>query len=200
MRQKRTVQSSIFDLYAEHEIGRELEAMSDWLDGHPEILDWMTPELCRADVKETGREGLSVESILRCAILKQHRQLSYEALAFYLEDSRSFQAFARLPLRLKPKKSALQRGISALSEASWERINRLMLQDAQTQKIERGRQVRVDSTVTEAPVHAPTDSSLLWDAVRTQVRLMEQAQGLAGETRLTWRNHQRVAKQRAHQI
>ena len=31
MRQKRTVQSSIFDLYAEHEIGRELEAMSDWL-------------------------------------------------------------------------------------------------------------------------------------------------------------------------
>ena len=83
MRQKRTVQSSIFDLYAEHEIGRELEAMSDWLDGHPEVLDWMTPELCRADVKETGREGLSVESILRCAILKQHRQLSYEALAFY---------------------------------------------------------------------------------------------------------------------
>ncbi len=43
MRQKRTVQSSIFDLYAEHEIGRELEAMSDWLDGHPEIMHWMTP-------------------------------------------------------------------------------------------------------------------------------------------------------------
>lgn len=200
MRQKRTVQGSIFDLYAEHEIGRELKAMSDWLDGHPEILDWITPELCRTDVKETGREGLSVESIVRCAILKQHRQLSYDALAFYLEDSHSFQAFARLPLRLQPKKSALQSGISAIGEASWERINRLMLQDANTQKIERGRQVRVDSTVTETPVHAPTDSSLLWDAVRTQVRLMEQAQELAGETRLTWRNHRRVAKKRAYQI
>jgi IS5 family transposase len=200
MRQKRTVQGSIFDLYAEHEIGRELKAMSDWLDSHPEVLDWIASDLCRAETKETGREGLSVESILRCAILKQHRQLSYEALAFYLEDSLSFRAFARLPLRLRPKKSVLQNGISAIGAASWERINRLMLLDAKAQKIERGRTVRVDSTVTETPVHAPTDSSLLWDAVRTQVRLMEQAQELAGTMRLDWRNHRRVAKKRAYQI
>jgi len=200
MRQKRTVQSSIFERYADHEIGRELSAMSDWLDAHPEILDWIAPELCGVGVKETGREGLSVESILRCAILKQHRQLSYEALAFYLEDSNSFQAFARLPLGLRPKKSVLQRGGSAIGDANWERINRLMLQDAKAQKVERGRMVRVDSTVTETPIHAPTDSSLLWDAVRTQVRLMEQAQELAGETRLDWCNHRRVAKKRAYQI
>ena len=32
MREKRTVQRSIFEAYAEHEIGRELKAMSDWLD------------------------------------------------------------------------------------------------------------------------------------------------------------------------
>ena len=200
MRQKRTAQASIFDLYAEHEIGRELKAMSDWLDEHPEILDWITPELCCADIKETGREGLSVESILRCAILKQHRQLSYEALAFYLEDSHSFQAFARLPVGLRPKKSVLQKGVSAISDASWERINRLMVCDANVQNIERGRVVRVDSTVTETPVHAPTDSTLLWDAVRTQVRLMEQAQVLAGQTRLDWCSHWRVAKKRAYQI
>ena len=46
----------------------------------------------------TGRRGLSAESVLRCAVLKQHRQLSYEELAFYLQDSASFQAFARLPV------------------------------------------------------------------------------------------------------
>lgn len=82
MRQKRTVQGSIFDLYAEHEIGRELKAMSDWLDRNPEILDWIAPDLCRAEIKETGREGLSVESIVRSAILKQHRQLSCEHWPF----------------------------------------------------------------------------------------------------------------------
>ncbi len=34
MRQERTVQASLFDLFAEHEIGRELKAMSQWLDEH----------------------------------------------------------------------------------------------------------------------------------------------------------------------
>lgn len=38
MREKRTVQASIFEAYAEHEIGRELKAMSDWLDQHLDLL------------------------------------------------------------------------------------------------------------------------------------------------------------------
>ncbi len=38
MREKRTVQSSIFHFFADHEIGRELQAISNWLDSHPEIL------------------------------------------------------------------------------------------------------------------------------------------------------------------
>jgi len=35
----------------------------------------------------TGRLGLSAEQVLRCAILKQYRQLTYEELTFHLEDS-----------------------------------------------------------------------------------------------------------------
>ena len=38
MRQERTVQASIFDLFADHEIGRELKAMSQWLDEHRELI------------------------------------------------------------------------------------------------------------------------------------------------------------------
>ena len=106
MRQKRTVQSSIFDVYAEHDIGRELKAMSDGLDAHSEILEWVAEDLCRPAAKHTGRIGMSAESIPRCAILKQYRQLSDEELAFFLEDSLSLQAFARLPLSVRPKKSA----------------------------------------------------------------------------------------------
>ena len=82
MRQERTVQASIFDLFAEHEIGRELKAMSQWLDEHRErLLGSVANDLRRHGVKETGREGLPAESVLRCALLKQHRQLSYEELA-----------------------------------------------------------------------------------------------------------------------
>ncbi len=39
MRQKRLLQASLFDVFANHEIGRELKAMSEWLDGHRALLD-----------------------------------------------------------------------------------------------------------------------------------------------------------------
>ncbi len=96
MREKRTVQSSIFDRYAEHEIGLELKAMSEWLDKNRDLLDWVAADIKQRNVEETGRKGLSVESVLRCALLKQYRQLSYDELVFCLMDSTSCQTFARL--------------------------------------------------------------------------------------------------------
>ncbi len=38
MRQEHTVQATLFDLYAAHEIGRELKAMSQWLDDNCDLL------------------------------------------------------------------------------------------------------------------------------------------------------------------
>src|ERR1700674_594677 len=130
MRQERTVQASIFDLFAGHEIGRELKAMSQWLDDHRAVVGLGAQDLRRHGLKETGRQGLPAESVLRCGLLKQHRQLSYEELAFHLEDSASFRAFARLPLSWTPKKSVLHKTISAIGAASWEAINRAVLSSA----------------------------------------------------------------------
>src|ERR1700693_4946131 len=180
MRQERTVQASIFDLFAGHEIGRELKAMSQWLDEHPVLVNQVAEDLRRHGVKETGRQGLPAESVLRCGLLKQHRQLSYEELAFHLEDSASFRAFARLPLSWTPKKSVLHKTISVIRAETWEAINRAVLVSAREEKIEPGRMVRVDSTVTAALMHEPSDSSLLWDAVRVMTRLLRVADTLAG--------------------
>src|SRR5688572_33191325 len=109
MRQERTVQASIFDLFAQHEIGGELKKASKWLDEHPTLLGLVAADLRRDGVQETGRHGLPAEAVLRCALLKQYRQLSYEELAFHLEDSASFRAFARLPWAWSPRKSVLQK-------------------------------------------------------------------------------------------
>ena len=38
MRQKRTIQASLFDLFSDHQIGRELSGMSNWLDGHTDLF------------------------------------------------------------------------------------------------------------------------------------------------------------------
>jgi IS5 family transposase len=199
MRQERIIQTSLFDLYAGHEIGRELKTMSRWLDEHPALVGLVANDLRRLGVKETGRQGLPAESALRCGLLKQHRQLSYEELAFHLEDSSSFRAFARLPVSWTPKKSVLHKTISAIQSGTWEAINRAILADAQEQRIESGKVVRLDSTVTAALMHDPSDSSLLWDAVRVMTRLLTDADALSGGA-LAWRNHHRAAKKRARAI
>ena len=200
MRQERTTQVSLFDGFAGHETGRELKAMSEWLDGHRELLDLVTKDLCRRRVTNTGRHGLPAESALRCGLLKQHRQLSYEELAFHLEDSASFRSFARLPVAWTPKKSVLQKTIGAIRAETWEAINQTLLGGARRQKVEDGSVVRQDSTVTAALMHEPSDSSLLWDAVRVMVRLLKEADGLFGGGALVWRDRCRAAKKRARAI
>ena len=143
MRQERTIQASLFDLFADHEIGRELKAMSRWLDEHAELVALVARDLRRRGVKDTGRHGLSADSALRCALLKQHRQLSYEELAFHLEDSASFRAFARLALSWTPKKSVLHKTISAIAAQTWEAINRSVLASASSEKVESGEVIRI---------------------------------------------------------
>jgi len=197
MRQERIIQATIFEVFAEHEIGRELKAISQWLDEHRALLSLAARDLRRHGIQETGRHGLSAEAVVRCALLKQYRQLSYEELAFHLEDSASFRAFARLPLSWSPRKSVLHKTISAISATSWEAINRAVADSARQEKLESGAMVRIDSTVSQVLKHAPTDSSLLWDAVRVMVRLLKQASALPGAPSIIWRNHRRLAKKRA---
>ena len=170
------------------------------LDEHRDLLGLVARDLVRHAVKATGRQGLPAEAVLRCALLKQYRQLSYQELAFHLEDSASFRAFARLPWSWSPQKSVLQKTISAIRPQTWEQINRALLSNARRAKVEDGSVVRLDSTVTSALMHEPSDSSLLWDAVRIMVRLLKQADGLIGNGGFAWRDHQRAAKRRAYAI
>src|SRR6201997_4008172 len=90
MRQEHTVQATIFEVFARHEIGCALQAISQWLDEQRRLGSLVADDLRRQGVRETGRRGLPAETVLRCALLKQQRQLSYEELAFHLEDSASF--------------------------------------------------------------------------------------------------------------
>ena len=49
-------------------------------------------------------------------------------------------------------------------------------------------------------MHEPSDSSLLWDAVRVMVRLLKRADTLVGGPGSSWRDHCRAAKNRARKI
>jgi len=123
MRQERTIQATISEVFAEHEIGCALKAISEWLDGQRPLVSLVARDLRRQGVRETGRRGLPAETVLRCGVLKQQRQLGYEELAFHLEDSLSFRAFARLPLAWSPKKSVLHQTVGAIRPQTGEAVN-----------------------------------------------------------------------------
>src|SRR6202030_3569637 len=80
---------------------------------------------------------------------------------------------------------------SAIRAETWEAINRILLASARQAKVETGKVIRLDSTVTAALMHDPSDSSLLWDGVRVMARLLKAADALIGG--LVWRNHRRAA-------
>lgn len=167
--------------------------MSDWLDAHPQLLDQVARDVRSCGGSTRGRSGLTIDSVLRCAILKQYRQVDYRTLAFYLRDSVSFIEFARLRPGHKPSKSTLQGLISAIRGATWEALQHNLLEDARARGVESGELIRIDATATETAILAPSDSGLLYDSVRVMVRLLRSARS-HGE--VSFRNHQRQAKRR----
>ena len=72
MRQERTAQATIiFEVFARHEIGCELKAISQWLDSQRALVSLVAGDLRRHGLRETGRRGLPAETVLRCALLKR---------------------------------------------------------------------------------------------------------------------------------
>ena len=196
MRQKLTRQMSIFSVTMRHDIGKELAAFSEILDATPKMLDLVYADLTKASRNDTGREGMTAEQVLRCVALKQYRSLSYEELAFHLEDSKSFRAFARLEMGQYPSSSSLQENIKPLSEETWEAVHECLMQYALETGIENGRKVRIDSTVVESNIHDPSDSTLLWDGIRVITRWLEEGHALAPRPDYRYCDHCRVVKKR----
>jgi IS5 family transposase len=194
MRETHTAQQSIFQPSTDHEIARELERMSSWLDSQPALLDLVATDIRAKKGSSCGRRGLTIDSILRCAILKHYRQVNYRTLAFYLRDSVSFISFARLNAVQRPSKSTLQELISAIRPQTWEEMRQRLVLQACASGIENGEVVRIDATATDTAILEPSDSGLLYDSVRIMVRLLQQARRKSVQVRFS--NHQRKAKRR----
>jgi IS5 family transposase len=174
MREKSKKQLPLMHLTTDHPQARELEAISRILDAEPTIAAVVHQDLCRGRaLTATGANGMSAEQVLRAAILKQMFGYSYELLPFHLMDSISLRGFCRIGIADKGfKKSALAKNIKRISPATWEQINRMLVHHGNEQKLETGRKVRVDCTVMESNIHAPTDSTLLFDCVRVLARVL----------------------------
>jgi hypothetical protein len=70
MRETLNPQTSIFENYGENETGRQLIIISDILDANSSIIDLAAKVIVNPKTEETGRNGLTVETIIRAGLLK----------------------------------------------------------------------------------------------------------------------------------
>src|SRR5260370_12126639 len=80
MRQERTVQATIFEVFAGHEIGCELKAISQWLDRQRVLVSLVAGDLPRHGLRETGRPGLPARAGLPRLPPNQHPPVRFHKL------------------------------------------------------------------------------------------------------------------------
>jgi IS5 family transposase len=182
----------------DHLRAEELGAVSRILDRNPIINEMAFNDLTRnVNNKGTGACGMTAEQVVRAAVIKQAEGYSYQGLAFHIVDSTTYRRFCRIGINDKGfGKSALCNNIKALSPETWEAINHVLIGEAKDKGIEKGREVRTDCTVVSSNIHAPTDSSLLWDSVRVLTRILTKAKDLFPGIGIQVNDHTKRAKRR----
>jgi len=175
----------------------EYKLMSQVLDDACDAVQAVYACLMRQGQRaDRGRATLTAEQVLRILVVKQLENLSYEQLEFALADSSTFRTFCRLPQGLTPTKSVLHRCLKGLDEACLQLVHQAVLSVGLNDGIESGDRMRADCTCTETNIHAPFDSSLLWDSCRVLTRLTHRARMVGGVT-LPFTDHSRKAKHHA---
>lgn len=176
MRQLFQEQHSLAGPIVKHRHAAELERIDRILKENPAVTGLVLQDLTVDVLPGEGRDGMTADQVLRAAILKQLNTFTYEELSFRLADSWTYRSFCGFGcLDPVPGRSTLQRNIKAITAETWEAINRILVGYAERKGIEDGRKIRIDATVTASNIHAPRDSSLLWDSVRVLSRLLRHA-------------------------
>lgn len=205
MRRKRDRQRNLQDLKPNWSRARELAEIDEVLNAHPELCDLVADDLApyRAPKEPTSRagaKGMTAEQVLRVAVLKQLKQWAYRSLWDCIDDSERLRSFCRFGDREIPKFNTLAENVKRIRVETWQAVNAVLVQEAKERKIETGRQVRIDTTGVESPIHHPTDSRLIWDCVRVTTRQMDACRKAFPHVTWTFVNHTRRVKRRVFKI
>jgi IS5 family transposase len=141
---------------------------------HPDVLEPVTPDLLALGKNsQWGRQDSpSVEQVVRAAIYKEVKGLSYAQLEYHQYDSKIAEVF--LQLRRPFTDSTWQKYIGAISASSLTRVFQHIAQVALDEGLEDVRKIRPDTTVIETNIHHPTNNSVLWDGIRISIRILRQ--------------------------
>ncbi len=180
-----------------------LQALADFLDDHAELVTLVHQDLVRGLKRpQTGRDGLSAAQVLRAFVLQRVKAWDLRELRERIADGYTLRLFTTFDSQPVPKHDAFHRAFCRLAPTTVRALNDAVVQAAVALGLEDGAQLRVDTAVVETDIHWPTDSTLLWDAVRVITRLVKRLgahvpsalSGFADRTRRARRRMQEISR------
>ena len=179
-----------------NEYRSKYNAIGGILRKNPSILSAAHRDLGRNLSESRGgrRTKYTSEEILRALIVMFIEGDSYRDVVVRIENSDFLRGFVGLGTRSMMDFTFLSRAFGCLSLRTWEVINERLISYAVAEEKISGDKLRADTTVYEANIHYPTDSSLLWDSYRTLVRLLRYIRKEYPGLGLSYRFHDRKVK------
>ncbi|NQV36283.1 MAG: ISNCY family transposase [Phycisphaeraceae bacterium] len=170
--------------------------LSELLDANPRLLELAHHDWAKLlSYSNKGRRAkFSTEQLLRALIVKFIEQCSYRKTIVLIDISEFLRYFVRLELGRTMDITLLSRAFCYLSAEAVMAMNQVLNDYAVAKEKITGVKQRMDTTVYEANIHYPTDSSLLWDSFRTLARLIRCLQRELPELGLGHRFHDKKVK------
>jgi IS5 family transposase len=125
-----------------------------------------------------GRPSTPVEVILRRLVVKHLYGWSYEATERWVSDSLGLRQFCRVYAEAVPDDTTLLRWANLIQPATLHRRLDHVVALARSLKVTHGRKLRMDGTGVATNIHHPTDSPLLYEAVRGLSRTLGTAKSV----------------------
>lgn len=178
----------------------ELFRMSEELAEVDKLLDderFFAPFKKRFGTR-VGRPTVPIATYLRMMYLKRRYRLGYETLVREVHDSFTWRRFCRLSLEGRvPDSTTLIKLSHKYGEDTLLDLNKALVLKLKEKKVIRGRKFRVDTTVTEADIHYPTDTGLLGDGVKVVTRTVKKLGKLVSGVGKGFVDHTRKVKKMA---
>jgi IS5 family transposase len=161
---------------------------------------WRALRHRRPQSARRGRPSTPAEVVLRLLVLKHLRGWSYERLEWEVRGNIVYRHFCRLAGGRVPDAKTLVRLGQVLGESVLREVLERVVGLAVAERVTRGRRLRIDTTVVEAPIRHPTDSGLCADAIRVVSRLVRRVVAAGVALPGPVRNVHRSVTRRLHEI
>jgi len=205
MVQLRYRQRNLGEVFFAQEASSLMEAWMKEVDGileDEQLLDQVYERLRRRwpQSGQRGRKATPAEVVLRLMVLRHLRNWSFAVLEREVRANLVYRMFTRIGTEKVPDAKTLARLGQALGSKIIEQIHARLVEIACQRHLVQGRKMRLDTTVTEANIHYPTDSSLLGDGARVLTRIMKKISDLVGERGTKLRDRLRTVGHRVMEI